>query len=163
MSFLKSEHEARICPKTGKILQPAHKHQWMRWLFPFTGLAALIWFLVRVIPKPSRAIYPCQRVALPLASGFIVWLLSLAGSAAAFHKAKDSLTRTRYVLATVVSHVSPTTPSARPRVFTRAESPGFTTPIPPTGPVPVLDNAGIPASALIRRLSIRCSQKHFVR
>ncbi len=51
-----------------------------RILFPITGLAALIWFLVRVIPKPSRALYPCQRVATPIASGFAVWLFgSIAG------------------------------------------------------------------------------------
>src|SRR5512133_30122 len=41
------------------------------------GLAALVWFLVRVIPKPSRAAYPCQRAAFPLASGFVVWLVGL--------------------------------------------------------------------------------------
>ena len=39
-----------------------------------TGLAALIWFLIRVIPKPSRAAYPCQRAAFPLASAFVIWL-----------------------------------------------------------------------------------------
>jgi hypothetical protein len=36
------------------------------------GLASLVWFLVRVIPKPSRAFYPCQRAAAPLASGFVI-------------------------------------------------------------------------------------------
>ena len=38
------------------------------------GLSSLIWFLLRVIPKPSRAAYPCQRLAFPVASGFVVWL-----------------------------------------------------------------------------------------
>jgi len=71
------------------------------WFLPLTGLAALVWFLIRVIPKPSRASYPCQRVAFPLASGFIIWLLGLGASAVAFHKAKRSLARARYVLATV--------------------------------------------------------------
>lgn len=51
-----------------------------RWAFPAAGLAALVWFLVRVIPKPSRAAYPCQRAAAPLASGFVVWLAGLAGA-----------------------------------------------------------------------------------
>ncbi|MDD5327747.1 MAG: SMP-30/gluconolactonase/LRE family protein [Phycisphaerae bacterium] len=77
------------------------KFYWLKWLFPVTGLAALIWFLIRVIPKPTRATYPCQRVAFPLASGFIIWLLGLAGSAAAFHKAKRNFARARYVLAAV--------------------------------------------------------------
>ena len=39
-----------------------------------SGAAALLWFLVRVIPKPSRASYPCQRAAFPVASGFVLWL-----------------------------------------------------------------------------------------
>jgi hypothetical protein len=43
------------------------------------GLGALVWFLVRVIPKPSRASYPCQRAAFPLASAFVLWVCSLSG------------------------------------------------------------------------------------
>jgi len=46
----------------------------------FVGFAALVWFLVRVIPKPSRATYPCQRAAFPVASAFVVWICaSVAG------------------------------------------------------------------------------------
>jgi hypothetical protein len=101
MSFLKNENQPRICPKTGKTIQSGRKLRWTWWLLPFTGLAALIWFLVRVIPKPSRAAYPCQRLAFPLASGFIVWLAGLAGSTIAFHKAKRHLLQARYVLAAV--------------------------------------------------------------
>jgi len=97
----KGKDHPKICPKTGKVIQHRRKHRWVWWLFPFTGLAALIWFLVRVIPKPSRATYPCQRVAFPLASGFVIWLVGLVGSAAAFHKAKHNLARARYVLAAI--------------------------------------------------------------
>lgn len=46
-----------------------------RLFFPLIGLGALVWFLVRVIPKPSRATYPCQRAAFPIASGFVIYLL----------------------------------------------------------------------------------------
>ncbi len=74
------------------------KYRWFRWLFPVAGLISLVWFLLRVIPKPSRATYPCQRLAMPLASGFVVWLLGLAGSWAAFRKARLNLSRRRYVL-----------------------------------------------------------------
>jgi len=42
--------------------------------FIVVGLISIIWFLIRVIPKPSRATYPCQRVAFPIATGFIIWL-----------------------------------------------------------------------------------------
>ena len=48
-----------------------------RLLLPLIGLLALIWFLVRVIPKPNRATYPCQRIAFPLASGFVIWLMGI--------------------------------------------------------------------------------------
>lgn len=43
----------------------------------FIGLIAAVWFLIRVVPKPSRAAYPCQRAAFPVASGFVLWVLSL--------------------------------------------------------------------------------------
>lgn len=42
--------------------------------FILIGLVSVIWFLIRVIPKPSRATYPCQRIAFPIASGFIIWM-----------------------------------------------------------------------------------------
>lgn len=53
---------------------------WTRLTTGVAGLAALAWFLIRVIPKPSRASYPCQRAAFPVASAFVIWLAgSLAG------------------------------------------------------------------------------------
>ncbi len=48
-----------------------------RLLFPLLGLASLVWFLIRVLPKPARAGYPCMRAAFPLASGFVLYALSL--------------------------------------------------------------------------------------
>lgn len=53
------------------------------------GLGALAWFLIRVIPKPSRATYPCQRAAFPIASGFIIYLAALLSSAFAINKLKN--------------------------------------------------------------------------
>jgi len=52
------------------------------------GFIALLWFLIRVIPKPSRAMYPCQRAAFPLASAFVVWLTGLIGSFLSFKRAR---------------------------------------------------------------------------
>jgi len=46
-------------------------------LFFLMGIISTIWFLIRVIPKPSRATYPCMRVAAPIMSGFVVYLISL--------------------------------------------------------------------------------------
>jgi hypothetical protein len=54
---------------------------------------------MRVVPKPSRATYPCQRVAAPLASAFVIWILGLFGSAMICRRARSLLDRSRYVLA----------------------------------------------------------------
>ena len=64
--------------------------------FPIIGIGALVWFLIRVIPKPSRATYPCMRVAYPMASGFVVYLLGLAISAFAIGKVKENWKNSRY-------------------------------------------------------------------
>lgn len=92
--------------KTTHISLSFRKHWWLRWLFPFAGFLGLIWFLVRVIPKPSRATYPCQRVAFPLASGFVVWLIGAIVSLAAFRRAKRCFKRSRYALGALCIAVS---------------------------------------------------------
>ena len=76
------------------------------WVFPIMGLFSLIWFLIRVIPKPSRATYPCQRFAAPFASGFVVWIAGMIGSALAFRKAKSFLIQSRYIVAGIFIIVS---------------------------------------------------------
>lgn len=53
------------------------------------GLGALAWFLIRVIPKPSRASYPCQRAAFPIASAFVLTVVgSFAGSLAFLRRSR---------------------------------------------------------------------------
>ena len=89
----------RRCPKTGRLIGRERKHFWLLWLLPIAGLFSLIWFLIRVIPKPSRATYPCQRLAAPFATGFVVWIAGLIGSAVAYRKAKLFMRRSRYVVA----------------------------------------------------------------
>ena len=84
------------CPKTNKILGVNFK-QAKKLFFPFIGLASLIWFLVRVIPKPSRAAYPCMRVAAPIASGFLLYIGGLTTSVFAFKKARERWRRHKYV------------------------------------------------------------------
>ncbi len=63
--------------------------QRVQWILPVAGLVSLIWFLIRVVPKPSRATYPCQRVAAPLASGFVIWIMGLFGAGVSFRKARS--------------------------------------------------------------------------
>ena len=101
MLFSGGKHAPSVCPKTGKFLGQGRRHRWLIWMFPVTGFLALIWFVLRVVPKPSRALYPCQRVAFPLASGFVVWLFGLISSVFAFRKAKELLRRSRLFRAAV--------------------------------------------------------------
>ncbi len=51
-----------------------------RLLLRLTGFLALVWFLIRVIPRPSRAAYPCQQAAFPLASAFVLWVVGTLAS-----------------------------------------------------------------------------------
>ena len=106
MLLLRKKSVSSGCPKTGKFHTCRQNSRWLIWVLPFTGFVALIWFLVRVLPKPSRATYPCQRVAFPLASGFIIWVLGLAGSVSAFRKAKRYRTQARFVLCAAFIAVS---------------------------------------------------------
>jgi hypothetical protein len=73
----------------------------LRWLWVGTGLMSLVWFLVRVIPKPSRAAYPCQRAAAPMASACVLWMLALVGSAVLWQRARELSRRSRFLRAWV--------------------------------------------------------------
>ena len=55
------------------------------------GLAAIIWIIVRVVPKPDRAGYPCMRVAMSLATGIFLNLFAIAISALSFLRARASV------------------------------------------------------------------------
>ncbi len=66
--------------------------------FIVVGFISLIWFLIRVIPKPQRAMYPCQRVAFPLASAFVIWLTGFTGSFLFYKKAQNFFKNARYLL-----------------------------------------------------------------
>jgi len=76
------------------------------WVFPILGLLSLIWFLIRVVPKPSRATYPCQRVAAPLAGSFIAWIAALIGSTLVYRKARRLFLQSRYVVAGICAAVA---------------------------------------------------------
>ena len=68
-----------------------------KWWFLILGITSTVWFLIRVIPKPSRAAYPCMRAAAPVMSGFVVYLLSLGGMTLALRKARLNILRARYI------------------------------------------------------------------
>jgi uncharacterized protein (DUF362 family) len=66
------------------------------------GALAFVWFLIRVIPKPGRAAYPCQKAAFPLATGFIIWLTGVIASLSVIKKAISFFKRKRYLTSTIV-------------------------------------------------------------
>jgi hypothetical protein len=65
--------------------------------FILAGILSTIWFLVRVIPKPQRANYPCMQAAAPIMSSFIIWSLSVLGMMATYRKAKMSFINSRFM------------------------------------------------------------------
>lgn len=86
---------------------------WHKILFITMGITSTIWFLIRVIPKPTRATYPCMRAAAPFMSSFVIYLLSIGGASAllkkfpkGFKKAQVGLTIAFFVLALTLPGIS---------------------------------------------------------
>lgn len=71
-------------------------------LFIIIGLLSTFWFLIRVIPKPSRAYYPCMRATAPFMSSFVIWILSVGGSTLAFKSFRQSLSQSKYLIAVIM-------------------------------------------------------------
>jgi len=53
------------------LLYRLYSHQGI--FFHLAGIAAVVWFLVRVLPKPDRIRYPCQQVSISIAIGYIAF------------------------------------------------------------------------------------------
>lgn len=69
-------------------------------LFFLFGTGSIIWFLIRVIPKPSRAAYPCMRASYPVMSAFVVYITGMVSSLFLFRK---NLAKYAMVIALMVS------------------------------------------------------------
>ena len=80
---------------------PCHDHRQKaaKWAYLTAGIGSLVWFLVRVIPKPSRAAYPCQRAAAPFASAFVIWVLAVLGAKWALVHRRDFLRQRKFAAA----------------------------------------------------------------
>jgi hypothetical protein len=102
----KEKNAVRICPKTGRRIGRKRERHWASWALPFVGLVSLLWFLIRVLPKPSRAAYPCQRAAFPVASAFVVWLSGIVVSSLAYCKARRLAFQGRYLAAGLFAAVA---------------------------------------------------------
>jgi hypothetical protein len=74
-------------------------------IFLVSGIAATLWFLSRVIPKPSRAYYPCVQAAAPVMAGFVVYLLSITGSMVVLKRIGVLLNNRKYLLALTMTIV----------------------------------------------------------
>nr|MBD3620918.1 hypothetical protein [Sunxiuqinia sp.] len=84
-----------------KLNKLRHKTFTTKLGFIFLGVVSSIWFLLRVIPKPQRATYPCMQAAAPFMSTLVIYLLSLWGTAAAYKQAKKYYKLSRYLMAGV--------------------------------------------------------------
>ena len=62
------------CPKSNRIVGFNYASRWFWVISPIVACLAFLWFLIRVIPKPQRAAYPCQRIAMSLFGGFFTYL-----------------------------------------------------------------------------------------
>jgi hypothetical protein len=77
-----------------------------RLVFFAVGISSTAWFLIRVIPKPSRAAYPCMQASAPLMSAFVLYLLSFFGGITAWFKAKTFIKNRRYGYAALLGCVA---------------------------------------------------------
>ncbi len=75
-------------------------------IFLITGFAGFIWFLARVIPKPSRAYYPCMKIAFPFATSFVIYITGLISSVFFFKKAGKYFTEKKYLLVIIFVFVA---------------------------------------------------------
>ncbi len=79
------------CPKSGRIIRLRFDNIFAKIAFPVVGILALIWFLVRVVPKPSRAAYPCQQVAAGVGGSFLLYLIGVITSLSVYQQIRKRL------------------------------------------------------------------------
>ncbi len=93
--FIAESKLLRRCPRTGRIVgvewQGAHIA-----LLPLVALLALAWYLARVLPKPSRATYPCTQAAGSVLSGLLVYAAGAAVSGGLVRRGQRLLRGKRY-------------------------------------------------------------------
>ena len=105
-NFVKRRNMPIIVAQIIKLTKMKKKFFWEKFKTSKTyliiiGLSATLWFLFRVIPKPSRAKYPCMQAAAPLMSSFVIYLLAICASMYSFKKFKLAFQKSRYLVGTV--------------------------------------------------------------
>lgn len=95
-------------------------------VFFFLGVGSTIWFLIRVIPKPSRASYPCMKASAPFMSAFVLYLIGLATTIYVFREKKGRLLlKSALALVFVVSLLISFSPSANQTQMSLVEASYF--------------------------------------
>ena len=89
----------KTCPKTGRIYGVRKETSIQKIVFIAVGIASMLWFLFRVIPKPSRATYPCMQAAAPIAFTFVGFISTMFLSAFGFRKALFYVKSRRFTVA----------------------------------------------------------------
>lgn len=87
--------------KLMKITNFKNRLQNTKFYLIMLGIASTVWFLFRVIPKPSRASYPCMRVAAPFMSTLVIYLLSLGTTTFAFKRFHKNIKNANYLTASL--------------------------------------------------------------
>ncbi len=93
----------KTCPKSGRIRGIRQDTIYHKILYPLVGLVALIWVIIRVVPKPSRASYPCQQAAIPVAAGFLAWLAATGFGVLFIRFSKKYFSNRRLVAASILA------------------------------------------------------------
>ena len=75
-------------------------------VFVLISVLASVWFLIRVIPKPSRATYPCMQAAAPFVAGLFLWLTSVSALWIILRKANQFIHKAKYVIAVFLILIS---------------------------------------------------------
>jgi len=81
------------CPKSERIVKLRFDNIYAKIAFPLVAVLAIIWFLVRVIPKPSRAVYPCQQVAAGIGGTFLLQVLGVFTSLSIYQQIRKRLNK----------------------------------------------------------------------
>jgi len=63
---MKKHHKTK-----SKLLLKLSSHHGI--LFHIAGISAIIWFIIRVLPRPDRIRYPCQQMSISIAFGYIAF------------------------------------------------------------------------------------------
>jgi len=93
--------------KSAESFKTMKNHKLFKKLAFFTvGISTTAWFLIRVIPKPSRAAYPCMQASAPIMSAFVLYLLSVVGGVTAWMKAKTFIKNRKYGYASLFALIA---------------------------------------------------------